>query len=174
MVTNLTAKALGQRIRQLRTRKGLTLQGGVRYDYYLMNYPESKIGGPGYTASAQPEIVYPSRSTQQVKWHDITPRVGVGYDVFGNGKTAVKFNSGTWRNDPGDSLRANFVVNNAYIAEGTMTFGYLDGWWTDAGTFESLHRASCAVAKDGANHLELAAIATVAHSKKAAAAPASR
>jgi glucose-1-phosphate thymidylyltransferase len=33
-------------------------------------------------------------------------------------------------------------VNNAYIAEGTMTFGYLDGWWTDAGTFESLLRAA--------------------------------
>ena len=33
-------------------------------------------------------------------------------------------------------------VNNAYIQEGTMTFGYLDGWWTDAGTFESLLRAA--------------------------------
>jgi glucose-1-phosphate thymidylyltransferase len=33
-------------------------------------------------------------------------------------------------------------VNNAYIEEGTMTFSYLDGWWTDAGTFESLMRAA--------------------------------
>ncbi len=33
-------------------------------------------------------------------------------------------------------------VNNAYIGEGTMSFGILDGWWTDAGTFESLHRAA--------------------------------
>jgi glucose-1-phosphate thymidylyltransferase len=33
-------------------------------------------------------------------------------------------------------------VNNAYIQEGTMTFSYLDGWWTDAGTFESLMRAA--------------------------------
>jgi hypothetical protein len=78
------------------TRSRLTLQGGVRYDYYLMNYPESKIGGPGYTASAQPEIVYRSRSTQQVKWHDITPRVGVAYDLFGSGKTAFKFNLGKY------------------------------------------------------------------------------
>jgi len=37
-------------------------------------------------------------------------------------------------------------VNNAYIREGTMTFSYLDGWWTDAGTFESLLRASNLVA----------------------------
>jgi dTDP-glucose pyrophosphorylase len=27
-------------------------------------------------------------------------------------------------------------VNNAYIREGNMTFSFLDGWWTDAGTFE--------------------------------------
>jgi glucose-1-phosphate thymidylyltransferase len=33
-------------------------------------------------------------------------------------------------------------VNNAYIAEGTMTFNYLEGWWTDAGTFDSLLRAA--------------------------------
>jgi glucose-1-phosphate thymidylyltransferase len=37
-------------------------------------------------------------------------------------------------------------VNNAYIEEGTMTFAHLDGWWTDAGTFESLLRAANLVA----------------------------
>ena len=38
-------------------------------------------------------------------------------------------------------------VNNAYIREGTMTFSYLDGWWTDAGTFDSLLRAANLVAE---------------------------
>ena len=38
-------------------------------------------------------------------------------------------------------------VNNAYIREGTMTFSYLDGWWTDAGTFDSLLRAANLVAQ---------------------------
>jgi glucose-1-phosphate thymidylyltransferase len=33
-------------------------------------------------------------------------------------------------------------VNNAYIREGTMTYDFLDGWWTDAGTFDSLRRAT--------------------------------
>jgi glucose-1-phosphate thymidylyltransferase len=37
-------------------------------------------------------------------------------------------------------------VNNAYIHEGTMQFSFLDGWWTDAGTFESLLRAANLVA----------------------------
>jgi len=38
-------------------------------------------------------------------------------------------------------------VNNAYIAEGGMEFSYLDGWWTDAGTFDSLLRACNLVAE---------------------------
>jgi glucose-1-phosphate thymidylyltransferase len=38
-------------------------------------------------------------------------------------------------------------VNNAYIREGTMAFSFLDGWWTDAGTFESLLRAANLVAQ---------------------------
>ena len=33
-------------------------------------------------------------------------------------------------------------VNNAYIRDGEMTFDYLEGWWTDAGTFDSLLRAA--------------------------------
>jgi len=42
-------------------------------------------------------------------------------------------------------------VNNAYIAQGDMTCGVLDGWWTDAGTFDSLFRASDLVKNGGAN-----------------------
>jgi glucose-1-phosphate thymidylyltransferase len=38
-------------------------------------------------------------------------------------------------------------VNNAYIQEGAMTFNHLEGWWTDAGTFDSLLRASNLVAQ---------------------------
>jgi len=39
-------------------------------------------------------------------------------------------------------------VNNEYIRRGTMTYSIIDGWWTDAGTFESLYRASKLVAED--------------------------
>ncbi len=38
-------------------------------------------------------------------------------------------------------------VNNAYIREGTMSFSFLEGWWTDAGTFDSLLRAGNLVAQ---------------------------
>src|SRR5437868_1086720 len=48
-------------------------------------------------------------------------------------------------------------INNMFLAEGTLTYSVLQGWWTDAGTFESLLRASNLVAQTGANKLETAA-----------------
>jgi glucose-1-phosphate thymidylyltransferase len=41
-------------------------------------------------------------------------------------------------------------VNNAYLKKGDLTYGVLDGWWTDSGTFDSLLRANNLVAKDAA------------------------
>lgn len=38
-------------------------------------------------------------------------------------------------------------VNNDYIRAGQMTFELLEGWWTDAGTFESLYHANRLVAQ---------------------------
>jgi len=46
-------------------------------------------------------------------------------------------------------------VNNAYIERGEMTWDVLEGWWSDAGTFESLLHASNLVTETGANNLEL-------------------
>jgi len=46
-------------------------------------------------------------------------------------------------------------VNNAYIERGEMTWDELAGWWSDAGTFESLLHASNLVAETGANNREL-------------------
>jgi len=39
-------------------------------------------------------------------------------------------------------------VNNEYIRRGNMSYSIIEGWWTDAGTFESLYRASKLVAED--------------------------
>ena len=43
-------------------------------------------------------------------------------------------------------------VNNAYIRKGTLTCDVLDGWWTDAGTFESLYRANALVVETPSMH----------------------
>lgn len=44
-------------------------------------------------------------------------------------------------------------VNNAYIKNGTLSYEVLQGWWTDAGTFKSLIKASNLVAETGANKI---------------------
>ena len=74
------------------TRGKLTLQGGLRCDHHHheTSYPEFVIGG---NKPPRP-IVYPDRSVPGLNFNDITPRVGVAYDLFGNGKTAIKYNLG--------------------------------------------------------------------------------
>jgi glucose-1-phosphate thymidylyltransferase len=56
------------------------------------------------------------------------------------------------------SARGEFEItdiNNQYLDEGCLTYSILEGWWTDAGTFESLLRASNLVARGGANQTQM-------------------
>ena len=48
-------------------------------------------------------------------------------------------------------------VNNFYVEENKLTYEVLDGWWTDAGQFESLLRANNLVAETGANKMAASA-----------------
>ena len=73
----------------------LTLQGGLRFDNGLISYPTQSIGGPGYLLMPTP-FTLPRRVYAGDVWHDVTPRLGVAYDMFGNGKTALKFNLGKY------------------------------------------------------------------------------
>jgi Carboxypeptidase regulatory-like domain len=73
------------------TRGRLTLQGGVRYEHVTSEYPDQQVG-PGLF------IPVPIVATAQAgaNFNDITPRLGLAYDVFGNGKTAVKLTLGKY------------------------------------------------------------------------------
>lgn len=50
-------------------------------------------------------------------------------------------------------------VNTHYLQRARLTHDVLEGWWTDAGTFDSLYRATRYVAEGGANHVNLTAAA---------------
>ncbi len=71
--------------------KRLTLQGGLRFDLSHAFFPEQFIGGGRYNP-VRTDIP----KTEGASLHDLTPRMAVSYDVFGNGKTAVKMTLGKY------------------------------------------------------------------------------
>jgi hypothetical protein len=68
------------------TIRRLTTTFGLRYDYFHDFFPETPIGPSQYAPGRN--LVFPK--TDGVRWHDLQPRAGVAYDVFGDGKTAIK------------------------------------------------------------------------------------
>ena|SRR5947209_3633562 len=52
-------------------------------------------------------------------------------------------------------------VNNSYLRDGQLAYDILEGWWTDAGTFESLWRAGNMVREKALNEAEAASAAHV-------------
>ena len=69
-----------------------TVTAGLRYDGFRGGYPE-QYRGP---APLQPTRNYTFDPVTSMSLHDVTPRLGVAYDLFGNGKTAVKVNLGKY------------------------------------------------------------------------------
>jgi hypothetical protein len=72
----------------------LTLQGAARYDYARSIYPHQEFGGSKF----HPRLLdFPTDTEGGVTgFHDINPRLGVIYDLTGDGKTSVKFNAGRY------------------------------------------------------------------------------
>jgi hypothetical protein len=73
------------------TMNRLSVSGAVRYDHVWSHFPQQQLGPNPFIPTA---VVYPA--SDGVSYHDITPRMGAAYDVFGNGRTAVKVNIGKY------------------------------------------------------------------------------
>jgi hypothetical protein len=79
------------------THRRMTLNAGVRFDA-LENVVPAQTIGPG------PQVPTRNLSFDEVrgvpKWRDVTPRLGVAYDLFGTGRTAVKASIGKYLEAP--------------------------------------------------------------------------
>jgi hypothetical protein len=87
----------------------LTVNAGVRFDY-LNAYNPAQSGPP--TTFAPVEKFYPEQEV--VSWTDLSPRLGVAYDLFGNGKTALKASASRYvlRSGNGHALAVNPMETN--------------------------------------------------------------
>jgi hypothetical protein len=70
----------------------MTLQGALRFDRAWSYYPEVTVGPVRFFPTP---VTYP-RTEGVNSYKDITPRGGLAYDVFGNGKTSLKVNFGKY------------------------------------------------------------------------------
>jgi len=110
----------------------ITLQGALRFDH-AWSYSLPQTIGPaqigGYTLLATPLSF---ARTDGVNYKDISPRGGVAWDVFGNGKTAVKVNAGKYE-DPASNLNNNYSISNPIqrIATSTSPSPFVNRAWND-------------------------------------------
>ena len=74
----------------------LTVQGALRWDRASSYAPVEGNGTFGKSSFLNPQAITIQQTTGVDAFNDLTPRVGVAYDVFGNGKTALKLNWGKY------------------------------------------------------------------------------
>ena len=70
----------------------MTLQGALRYDRAWSYYPEVTVGPVRFFPNP---VTYP-KTDGVTGYNDISPRGGLAWDVFGNGKTSLKVNFGKY------------------------------------------------------------------------------
>jgi hypothetical protein len=92
---------LGLFVQDRWTANRVTVDVGLRYEHLRTSYPE-QYAGPGLFVPNR-DIRLPE--ADGLSWHDLSPRTGVAFDVFGTGRTAVKLSAGRFVS--GQALRGS-------------------------------------------------------------------
>src|SRR5258708_22683841 len=104
--------------------KRATFNLGVRFDHYDGFTPQQQqLAYTFPTGLAIPAQTFPE--THYVSWNSFVPRLGLSYDLMGDGKTVLKLNYGLYRFNPGVGLASSANPNQAVKS---ITYN-----WTDAG-----------------------------------------
>ena len=90
--TNKLSAEMGLYAQDSWTVKRATINAGLRFDYYNNSFPEQHLG-PGLLVPNR-DVTFAPASFYSMK--DLTPRVGIAYDLFGTGKTALKAHWGKY------------------------------------------------------------------------------
>jgi len=126
------------------THKKLTVQGALRFDRAWSFSPAEHNGTTTLTPYNSAPITF-ERTTGVSSYKDFSPRVGAAYDVFGNGKTAVKFNFGRYLSPATNDQ--NYPLNNPANRVRTT----LQRNWTDAGGANGDKVVSCTILNPAQN-----------------------
>ena len=119
---NFASPNLGIYIQDQWTLKRTTLSGGLRFDYIKMGFPDELLPAGQWVPVARAIT-----GANILSWKDLSPRVGVVYDLFGDGKTAIKGNLSRFVLQQGPGITQAFNPANTNNTN-TRT-------WTDNGDF---------------------------------------
>jgi hypothetical protein len=101
-----------------------TLSLGVRYDHFLNSFPEQTLGPSQYTPTRN--LSFPK--TKNLNYHDITPKSQFAYDLFGDGKTALKVSLNKYLQGLGTTGALTSGPNPiALISNSILNRGWSDG-----------------------------------------------
>ena len=104
------------------TLKRVTLTGGIRLDTFTGSAPPQDLPASRFLPARHFDAV-----SDAPKWKDISPRFGMAYDVFGNGKTAVKASLGRYVQAMGVGLTEQVNPQLALVLTATRTWNDANG-----------------------------------------------
>jgi len=109
------------------THERLTVQGALRWDRASSYAPVEGNGTFGKSSFLNPQPITIEETVGVDAYNDLTPRVGVAYDLFGNGKTALKMNWGKYLAYAANDSPYTSTNPGATIVRNVMNRGWTDG-----------------------------------------------